>query len=85
VGGFPRGVSLRITVKQSDGKKFTSQVDYPKGSIQNAMSDDELLAKFESLAAPVLGAKKAAALADAAMNVEKVGNVAELMKLTSVR
>jgi 2-methylcitrate dehydratase PrpD len=85
VAGFARGVSLRITVKQSDGKKFTSQVDYPKGSIQNAMSDDELRAKFESLAAPVLGAKKAAALADAAMNVEKVGNVAELMKLASVR
>jgi 2-methylcitrate dehydratase PrpD len=85
VAGLPRGVSLRITVSQSDGKKFTSQVDYPKGSIQNAMSDDELLAKFESLAAPVLGAKKAAALADTAMNVEKVGSVAEMMKLTSVR
>lgn len=85
VKDLPRGVSVRITATQSDGRKFTSQVDYPKGSIQNSMSDDELRTKFESLAGPVVGARKAAALADTAMNVEKVSNVAELMKLTTVR
>lgn len=85
VTDMPRGVSVRITATQSDGKKFTSQVDYPKGSIQNSMSDDELRAKFDGLASPVIGAKKAAALADMAMNVEKVSNVQDLMKLTSAR
>ncbi len=85
VKDLPRGVSVRITVTQSDGRRFTSQVDYPKGSIQNPMSDDELLAKFQSLAGPVLGARKAAALADNAMNVESIANVAALMKLTAVR
>ncbi len=85
VKNLPRGVSVRISVTQSDGRRFTSQVDYPKGSIQNPMSDDELLAKFQSLAGPVLGARKAEALADGAMNVEKTGNVAELMRLTAVR
>jgi hypothetical protein len=49
------------------------------------MSDDELRAKFESLAGPVIGEKKAAALADAAMNVEKIANIADLMKLTALR
>ena len=58
--GLPRGVSVRMTVTQSDGSKFTSQVDYPKGSIQNPMSDEELRVKFKSLAAPVIGDKKAA-------------------------
>jgi len=79
---LPRGVSVRITATQSDGKKFTSQVDYPKGSIQNSMSDEELRVKFMSLAAPVIGDKKAATLADMAMNVEKVSSVGELTKLT---
>jgi hypothetical protein len=37
------------------------------------------------LAGPVLGARKSTALADAAMNVEKVRNIADLMKLTAVR
>ncbi len=83
VPGLARGVSVRITATQSDGRKFTSLVDYPKGSIQNPMSDGELHAKFASLATPVLGARKAAALADAAMNVEKLADVGDLMKLTA--
>lgn len=83
VEGLPRGVSVRITATQSDGRKFTAQIDHPKGSIQNAMSDLELRAKFDALAAPVLGAKRCAALADAAMNVEKIGNIAGLMQLTA--
>jgi 2-methylcitrate dehydratase PrpD len=85
VKDLPRGVSVRITVTQAGGRKFTSQVDYPKGSIQNSMSDDELRAKFDSLAAPVIGAKKADALADMAMNVEKVADLSEMLKLTVVR
>ena len=85
VKDMPRGVSVRITVKQSDGRKFVSQVDYPKGSIQNSMSDAELRVKFDSLAAPVVGVRKAAALADMAMNVEKVADIGEMMKLTVVR
>jgi 2-methylcitrate dehydratase PrpD len=85
VDDLPRGVSVRITAAQSDGNKFTAQVDYPKGSIQNPMSDQELRAKFDSLAGPVLGARKAAALADAAMNVEKLSEAGELLKLASVR
>jgi 2-methylcitrate dehydratase PrpD len=85
VEDLPRGVSVRITVKQAGGRQFTSQVDYPKGSIQNSMSDAELRAKFDSLAAPVIGAKKAGQLADMAMSVEKVADVAEMMKLTVVR
>jgi len=82
---LPRGVSVRITVTQSDGMIYTSQVDYPKGSIQNSMSDEELRVKFDSLASPVIGAKKAAALADMAMNVEKVASVSEMLKLTIVK
>jgi 2-methylcitrate dehydratase PrpD len=85
VRDLPRGVSVRITVAQSDGIRLTAQVDHPKGSIQNPMSDAELRAKFDSLAVPVLGARKAAALADAAMNVEKLTSITELAKLTVVR
>ncbi len=80
---LPRGVSCKMTLKQTDGKTFTSQIDYPKGSIQNPMSDAELLAKFTSLASPVVGAARAATLADALMNIEKAANVSTVLKLTS--
>ena len=78
---LPRGVSCRMTTQMADGRKLTSQVDYPKGSIQNAMSDAELRAKFEHLAAPVIGAQRAARLADAVRNLERCPNVKSLMQL----
>ncbi|MGZ5138473.1 MAG: hypothetical protein ACXWCX_11770, partial [Burkholderiales bacterium] len=82
---LPRGVSCRMTVTLRDGRTLTSQVDYPKGSIQNPMSDEEMRAKFQSLAVPVIGEKRAAALAEQVQDLEKVANVSELMKLTKVR
>jgi 2-methylcitrate dehydratase PrpD len=80
---LPRGVSCRMTVETGDGKKLVSQVDYPKGSIQNPMSDAELRAKFDSLAAPVLGDGRAAQLADLVKNIERCDNVRKLMQLTA--
>jgi 2-methylcitrate dehydratase PrpD len=80
---LPRGVSCRMTLTQTDGRTFTSQIDYPKGSIQNPMTDAELLGKFTSLAMPVIGAKRAAALADAVMTVEKCSDVSVVLKLTA--
>jgi 2-methylcitrate dehydratase PrpD len=80
---LPRGVSCKMTVGLRGGRKLTSQVDYPKGSIQNPMSEAEMHGKFESLAEPVIGPKRAAALAEQVMELEKVKDVSALMKLTA--
>lgn len=80
---LPRGVSCLLTMVMDDGSTYTSQVDYPKGSIQNSMSDAELRAKFDSLVIPVLGAQRAAEIAAAVHTVESIANVSDLMKLTS--
>ncbi len=79
---LPRGVSCKMTMEMRDGRKLVSQVDYPKGSVENAMSDAELRGKFEHLAAPVLGEKRAAQLADTVEKIERCANVRSLMKLT---
>jgi 2-methylcitrate dehydratase PrpD len=76
---LPRGVSCRMTLVMDDDVEHVSQVDYPKGSIQNSMSDAELRVKFDSLAVPVLGAERAARLATIAERVEDCADVAELM------
>ena len=72
-----------MVVTLSDGRKFTSQIDYPKGSIQNPMNDQELLAKFTSLATPVIGTTRATGLAIAVMNIEKCADVSKLLGLTA--
>jgi 2-methylcitrate dehydratase PrpD len=82
---LPRGVSCKMTVILRDGRALASQVDYPKGSIQNAMSEEEMRAKFDSLAGPVIGPKRAASLAEQVFDLEKVRDVSELMKLTTVK
>jgi 2-methylcitrate dehydratase PrpD len=80
---LPRGVSCRMTAELADGRKLVSQVDHPKGSIRNPMSDAELAGKFESLAGPVLGAARAARLADAVAGVERLPSVRSLLKLAA--
>ena len=80
---LPRGVSCRMTMTMNDGSTFVSQVDYPKGSIQNSMSDAELRVKFDSLATPVIGEAQAAQLADLVGAVETVTDVGKLMRLTA--
>ena len=49
------------------------------------MNDDELLGKFSSLASPVIGARRAATLASAVMEIEKAGDVSIVLKLTALR
>lgn len=71
-----------MTVTMADGKTFFSQVDYPKGSIQNPMSDDEIRAKFTSLAEPVVGLPRVKRIIELAGNIENCADVGELMKLT---
>ena len=60
-------------------------MDYPKGSIQNPMNDEELRAKFDSLVTPVLGANRAAEIAAMVNSIEDCANVGQLMQLTARR
>ncbi len=80
---LPRGVSCKMSVTMEDGSKFVSQVDYPKGSIQNSMSDAEIRIKFDTLATPVIGAQRAQRIADLVEDIEKASDVGELMRLTA--
>jgi len=79
---LPRGVSCRMSMTLDDGARLVAQVDYPKGSIQNPMSDAELRGKFESLAVPVVGASRATQIADRVSDIENCTSVRELMELT---
>jgi 2-methylcitrate dehydratase PrpD len=76
---LPRGVSCLMTLTTNDGQSYSSQVDYPKGSIQNPMSPAELRVKFDSLVIPVLGEERAKKIADMVANIEACTDVNQLM------
>jgi 2-methylcitrate dehydratase PrpD len=84
-GSLPRGVSCHMTMTMASGDTYVSQVDYPKGSIENPMSDEELRAKFDTLAIPVVGRARAARIAETVDRIERCSDVGELLRLTAGR
>src|SRR5690606_30536273 len=57
-----RGVSCLLELTTVSGKVYRSQVDHPRGSIENPMSEAELNPKIHLLAEPSVGAEGVASL-----------------------
>jgi len=81
VEGLPRDVSCRMEVLLKSGETYTSQVDYPKGSIQNPMNDAERWDKFQQLSENILDEDKQKSVRDMVLAMEKVTDVSELLTL----
>lgn len=78
---LPRGVSCHLTVTMTDGKKMEVQVDYPKGSPQNPMTESERYAKFEALSRKWLNDSQRKAIVDKINGMEKVLDITEFTSL----
>ena len=73
---------VRINVNMGDGRSYTKTYFPPKGSPENPMSDEELIAKYRGCAEWYgLGKEKTERSIRLIMELEKLGNVDELMKL----
>lgn len=82
---FP-GVKRAIaTIKTNDGREFVETVDHAKGSPQNPLSDEELIAKFRANCDGVIDTKQQDAIIDATWNFDQCPNVGEYMKLLVVK
>ncbi|HUC16283.1 MAG TPA: MmgE/PrpD family protein [Acetobacteraceae bacterium] len=76
---FPTNMAGKVTIR-ARGQIFEKTVRVPKGEPGNFLSEAELRGKFTSLAAPVLRAGPTAALADAALGIAELPNVAGLLR-----
>jgi 2-methylcitrate dehydratase PrpD len=76
-----RGVSCAMSVTFRDGSTARSVVDYPKGSVQNPMSDAEISAKFELLAGDLLIGGAAERIQETIRALDTVEDVNELTGL----
>ena len=76
-----RGVSCRLIVETTDGRTLEATVDYPLGSIQRPLADDQLAAKFTDLAIPSVGSERAAEIAAAVWAIDGATTVAGLVGL----
>ncbi len=70
-----------VEVTLTDGAKLTEHVEAVRGSAENPMTRDEVVAKSHDLMAPVLGEPKCNELIKTILNLESVANVRNLRPL----
>ncbi|MGC8477946.1 MAG: MmgE/PrpD family protein, partial [Acetobacteraceae bacterium] len=79
---FPANMSGKVTLR-ARGQSFTRKVVVPKGEPANFLTEAELRAKFHGLADAVLGADRAARLADAVLGIAQAPDVAAVMRFAT--
>jgi 2-methylcitrate dehydratase PrpD len=77
---LPRRAGI-VEVTTSDGKTVTERVDDVRGTAENPMSRDEVIAKARDLIVPVLGAQAFDKLAARVFDLERLRSVRELRPL----
>lgn len=70
-----------VTVKLRDGRKYTQQVEIPKGHPDHPLSDTELYAKFQACASLVLSSEKVEQSLQYLSHLEKIDHIASLMTI----
>jgi 2-methylcitrate dehydratase PrpD len=73
----------QVTLVTADGREFADEPRTPRGDADSPLSDAEISAKFHAFADPVLGARRAARIADLAGRFDTLddGAFTELMDL----
>jgi 2-methylcitrate dehydratase PrpD len=70
-----------VTVTLADGSHLTQRVDNVRGTPENPMTRDEVVAKARDLIAPILGSATCSSLIEKVFHLEKVNDIRELRPL----
>ena len=82
---FPALQRAVVSIRTTEGREFTKQLDYPKGDPRNPLSDREIEEKFDSLAGPVMSRSARKRVKNAVWKLEELSSVTELMKLLKAK
>nr|NIR52695.1 MmgE/PrpD family protein [candidate division KSB1 bacterium]NIW73196.1 MmgE/PrpD family protein [candidate division KSB1 bacterium] len=80
---FPEKKPAGASIRTKDGQVFDAEVDFPKGDYRNPLTDEELLVKFDSMVLDQVSDEKRNRMVEMIMNLEKIENVQDLMKVLS--
>jgi len=80
-GLFPAVKRAIVRITTNDGSAYEEQVDHAKGSPENPMSDDEVVAKFRANAAGVLTPEKQGRVIEATWALEDFVDISDYMQL----
>jgi len=71
-----------VTVHTTDGRTLELRVQFPKGSPERPLTNDDLFAKFTDAVEPHLGPSRTAELADRIWTIDTLDDMASLLPLT---
>lgn len=77
---YPKRESI-VEVTLKDGTRLTERVDAVRGTVDNPMTRDEVVAKCRDLMAPSLGNEECSKLIETVLNLERVKKIQELRPL----
>jgi 2-methylcitrate dehydratase PrpD len=77
---IPKRVAI-VEVTLNDGTKLSERVEHVRGTPENPMDREEVVAKARDLILPILGAKKCDPLVDKLLTLENVKDIRELRPL----
>ena len=80
---FPKEFRAWAEVATTDGRRLRSDIRYPKGDPENALSWDEMKDKFRVLSGAVIGPERQQEIIDAVENLEHMDDVRQLAALLS--
>ncbi len=78
---FPGVKRARVSITTAEGSTHTAQVDHAKGSPQNPMSDEEIIAKFRANAEGAVSTKRQDEIIDTTWKFEEEVDLGEYMRL----
>jgi 2-methylcitrate dehydratase PrpD len=77
---YPRRETV-VEITLTDGTRLSERVEAVRGTAENPMTREEVVAKCRDLMSPVLGGEKAAKLIEKVLDLENVKNIRELRPL----
>jgi len=78
---FPKVKRARVVITSVSGHTFKAQVDHAKGSPENPMSDDEIIAKFQANADGVISTDRQKQIIDQTWSFDGITDLEGYMRL----
>ncbi|HKU69606.1 MAG TPA: MmgE/PrpD family protein [Burkholderiales bacterium] len=81
---FPRQMMNRLTIVTKNGQSHNEQGQYPKGHLENPMTDAEVEQKFRSLCRAPLGESRSEALLRTLWELDRQANLEKVFELAHI-
>ncbi len=78
---FPKVKRARVAITSVSGQTYKAQVDHAKGSPQNPMTDEDIIAKFQANADGVISSDRQKQIIDQTWSFDKAADIESYMRL----